>query len=124
MKAALGDLAYLRDTAGKRIGDLAATGFRAADLAAVDSALRTLEATDVSQELAKKTQKQATAARDEAYKALLQAAGNVRNAAKSVFIGQRAVLVEFESTVRAKPKKAKSGTKLTVEKSTKPATAV
>jgi hypothetical protein len=121
VKAALGDLGYLRDVANKHLGELAQAGFGAAELAAVDTSRHALEAGDVSQELAKKKQKEATSSRDEAYRALQEAARKVRNAAKSVFIGQRGVLVEFESTVRAKSVKSKGKSQLTVEKPARPA---
>jgi hypothetical protein len=116
VKAALGDLSYLRDVASNHLGDLKDAEFGAGELAAVDASLQALEAADVSQELAKKKQKEATRARDEAYKALQEAARRLRNAAKSVFIGQPAVLVEFESTVKAKPSKAKPGLRLAGER--------
>jgi hypothetical protein len=82
-----------------------------------DTSLHALEASDVSQELAKKKQKEGTRARDEACQALQEAARKVRNAAKSVLIGRPGVPVEFESTVRAKSAKGKGKSRLKLDKS-------
>ncbi|MBN2243042.1 MAG: hypothetical protein JW793_10160 [Acidobacteria bacterium] len=123
VKAAIGDLRYLRDAANKHLGDLARAGFRAADLAAVEKSMQALEAADVSQELAKKKQKEATRSRDEAYRELKEACRQVRSAAKAVFMGRPGVLVVFESTVRARKRRA-SKPGIVVEKSARVVTAV
>ncbi len=121
VRAALGDLGYLRDVANKHLGDLARAGFRASDLAAVDKAMHTLEASDVSQELAKKKQKEATRSRDEAYKELQEVCRQLRSSAKSVFIDQPGVLFEFESTTRAKGRRV-AKPEIAMEKSARAAT--
>ncbi|MBN2353569.1 MAG: hypothetical protein JXD23_13430 [Spirochaetales bacterium] len=123
VKAAVGDLSYLRDVANKYLGELARIGFRASDLAAADKSLQALEVADVSQELAKKKQKEATRSRDVAYRELQEAARQVRSAAKAVFMGRPGVLVEFESTVRAKGRK-RTAPGIVTEKSARAVTAV
>ncbi len=112
VKATLAELAYLRNAASKRIADLAAAEFGAADLAAADAAYTALEAADVSQELGKKTQKSATMVRNGAYASLREAVRQVRSAAKAAFLRRPEILVEFESTVKAKPTKTKPGLRL------------
>jgi hypothetical protein len=115
VKAMAVELAYMKSVAEKRIGDLTRHGFKASDMAALDTAAEELKHADSSQELSKKAQKAATEARNDAVKELQQAMQKTRSTAKSVFAGQKNILVEFESIKRAKPvKKAKKT--LTVEK--------
>jgi hypothetical protein len=100
-------LAYMKKAAEKYAGDLAKNGFKGADLSALTAVASELETADVSQELAKKAQKNATQARNDAVCVLRQTMQKVRSTAKSVFAGRRDVLTEFESTVRAKASRAK-----------------
>jgi hypothetical protein len=121
VKGMVVELAYMKSVAEKRVGDLTKHGFKAADMAALDAAAEELKQADASQELAKKAQKNATQARNDAVKDLQQAIQKVRSTAKSVFAGQKSILVEFESIKRAKPaKKAKPA--LAVEKPARQAT--
>jgi hypothetical protein len=105
VKVMVTDLAYLKGVAEKRVGDLAKFGFKAADLSTLATAAAELERIDALQELSKKYQKNATQQRDDAVKNLMVTMQKVRSTAKSVFIGQKDVLTEFESVLRAKPKK-------------------
>jgi hypothetical protein len=115
VKALLTELAYMKGVAEKRVGDLTKHGFKAAHLAALDAAAEKLKQTDASQELAKKAQKAATMARDAAVGELQRMIQKVRSTAKSVFAGQKPILLEFETITRAKPtKKAKASANLSV----------
>jgi hypothetical protein len=107
------DLSYLKGVAEKRAGDLTKFGFKPADIAALGQAANDLAQADLSQELAKKAQVNATEARNQAVKDLKQAMQQVRNSAKSVFAGRKDVLREFETITRArsvrKPKEPSAG---------------
>jgi hypothetical protein len=108
VKGMITDLAYFKSVASKRLGDLSKFGFRAADLAAFDAVAAELERTDTEQELAKKAQKNATAARNDAYHALVLAARQLRLSAKAVFADRSDVLRELSPIKRAKKGKPKN----------------
>ncbi|MBN2351085.1 MAG: hypothetical protein JXD23_00845, partial [Spirochaetales bacterium] len=82
VKAMAVELAYMKSVAEKRIGDLTKHGFKAADMAALDTAAEELKHADSSQELAKKAQKAATQARNDAVKDLQQTIQKVRSTAR------------------------------------------
>jgi hypothetical protein len=107
VKGMLNDIEYMKGVAAKWVGDLTRHGFKAGDLAALGQTGADLAQIDASQEMAKIAQVNATEARNNAVKALLQAIQKVRDTAKSVFAGRKDVLREFATIKRAKSSKPK-----------------
>jgi hypothetical protein len=90
------ELTYLGGVAEKRQADLLKAGFTAADVASFAAFSAQLDANDTAQELAKKSQINATAARNASIKALQKSMKKVRNNARVVFGDDDAILLEFE----------------------------
>ncbi len=96
VKAMVTELSYMKSTAATNKTELAKSGFKDADLTEFDTITQALSDVDVKQENAKKVQKNATTARDEAMNGLRGVMKKIRNTAKVIFAGRKDVLVEFE----------------------------
>lgn len=105
-------LAYMKDVATNKLAELKKGGVKEGDITQFDTVAASLAENDTAQEKAKKVQKAATLARDEALDVLKKAVRKVRNNAKSVFANNPSVLIEFEpvatgrGSAKAKPEPA------------------